>query len=177
MPCFLIAQVGHLKVGQPEVAVACCFSTHQGQVRRALLLYGRGRRTALDAVVGDLLMGHVSGFFARHVTAAAVRLIGVVLGNKGWGTMAGKAAASEVGDPLLGGGRGVRIVTGGTGKPVPALSLALALQERFPLAGRPSLRAQFSRVDKVSHIIGRFRPGTKAARERPGALTVVSPSR
>ena len=84
MPCFLIAKVGHLEISQPEVAVACVFRHPPGSGLRALRLRGRRRRTALDAMVGHLFVGHVSGFFAGHVTSATVWLIGVVLGDKDW---------------------------------------------------------------------------------------------
>ena len=84
--------------------------------------------------------------------------------------MACKAAAPEVGDPLFRGGGRVRIVTGGTGKTVAALSLALALQECFPLAGRPSLRTQFSRVDKVSYEIGKILAGHECSERAAGGV-------
>jgi hypothetical protein len=47
----------------------------------------------------------------------------------------------------------MRIVTGGTGKTVSAFSLALALQQRFPLAGRSAVGAQLSGVNEVSYVI------------------------
>jgi hypothetical protein len=90
------------------------------------------------------------------VTLATVWLIGVVPGDKGWCSMASEASASEITDTLFGRRRIVRIVAGGTGETVSALSLALALQQRFPLAGRSSIGAQFSGVDEVSYIIGKI---------------------
>jgi hypothetical protein len=66
--------------------------------------------------------------------------------------MAGKASASEITDPLFGRRRIMRVMTGGAGKPVSALSLALTLQQRFPLACRSAVRAQLSGVNKVSYI-------------------------
>jgi hypothetical protein len=103
MPCFLIAEFGHLEISQPEVTIACCSTAHQRQVRCALSLLGSGRRTALDAMVGHLFVGYVPGFFAGHVAAATVRLIGMVLGDEGWRSMAGETSASEISNPLFGG--------------------------------------------------------------------------
>jgi hypothetical protein len=111
---------------------------------------------ALDTVVGHLFVGHVSGFFPWHVTTATVRLIGVVFADEGCGSVAGKASASEIVDPLFGGRRVMRIVTGGTGKTVCAFSLALALQQRFPLAGCSAVGAQLSGVNEVSYVIGKI---------------------
>src|SRR5580704_14712478 len=170
MAGLLVAQVSHLKIGQPQVTVACCSTAHEGQVSGVLRLRGRGCWTALDAVVGHLFVGHVTRFFAGHVTAAAVRLIEVVLADKGWGPMAGKASASEICDPLFGRRRDVRIVTGNTGETVPALSLALAFQECFPLAGRSSIGAQFSSVDEVSYIVGKILTRHEGSERAPGGV-------
>jgi hypothetical protein len=104
MPCFLIAEVCHLKISQPEVTVACCSATHQGQVCCVLRLRGRRRWTALDAMIGHLFVGHVSCCLPGHVTAATGWLIGVVFGDEGWCSMAGEASASEISDPLFGRG-------------------------------------------------------------------------
>ena len=62
----------------------------------------------------------------------------------------------------------MRIVAGGTGKTVSALSLALALQERFPLAGRSSIGAQFSRVNEVSYIVGKILARHESSQRAPG---------
>jgi hypothetical protein len=128
MPCFLIAEVGHLKISQPEVTIACCSAAYQGQVCRALSLRWRGCWTALDAMVGHLFVGYVSGFFAGHVAAATVRLIGMVLGYERRRTMAGKTSTSEISDSLFSSRRIVRVVAGDAGKTVSALSFALTLQ-------------------------------------------------
>ena len=106
-----------------------------------LHLCGRRDRTALDAVVSHLFVGHVFCFFTGHVTAATVGLIRMVFGDEGRRSMAGEASASEISNPLFGRRRMVRIVTGGAGKTISALSLALTLQQRFPLAGRSAVRA------------------------------------
>ena len=129
-------------------------------------------------MVGHLFMGHVSCLFPGHVAPAAVGLIGVVLADEGRLSMAGEATASEVGYPLFGRRRIVRVMTSGAGKPVSALSLALALQQRFPLAGRSAVGAQLAGSEQSeSHSRRDPRPGTKADSERPAALTAVSPSR
>jgi hypothetical protein len=52
----------------------------------------------------------------------------MVPGDEGWSSMAGEASASEITDTLVGRGQIVRVVAGGTGKTISALSLALALQ-------------------------------------------------
>src|SRR3984893_6006229 len=70
--------------------------------------------------------------------------------------MAGEASASEISDPLFGGRRIVRVVAGDAGETVSALSLALALQQRFPLAGRSAVGAQLSGVNEVSYVIGKI---------------------
>jgi hypothetical protein len=53
-------------------------------------------------MIGHLFVSHVSGFFAGHVTAATVLLIGMVPGDEGWFPMAGEASASEISDALFG---------------------------------------------------------------------------
>src|SRR5580704_15919634 len=70
--------------------------------------------------------------------------------------MAGEASASEISDPLFGGRRIVRVVAGDAGETVSALSLALALQQRFPLAGRSAVGAQLSGVNEVSYVVGKI---------------------
>ena len=118
-------------------------------------------------MVGHLFMGHVSAFFARHVTAATVWLIGVVPGDEGWCSMAGEASASEIRDTLFGRRRIVRVVAGGTGKTISALSLALALQQRFPLAGRSAVGAQLSGVNEVSYVTGKILAGHESSERAP----------
>ena len=128
MPCFLIAEVGHLEIGQTEVTVACGPAAYQGQVCRVLILRGRRRWTALDAMVGHLFVGNISGFFAGHVAAATVRLIRMVRGDESRRTMAGETTASKISDPLSGSRRIVRVVASGAGETISTLSLALTLQ-------------------------------------------------
>jgi hypothetical protein len=68
--------------------------------------------------------------------------------------MATEASAAEVAYPLFSRRGAVRVVTSDAGKPVPALPLAFALQECFPLAGSSTVRTQLPGVNKVSYIIG-----------------------
>src|ERR1700722_14300453 len=105
---------------------------------------------ALNAMIRHLLMGHVSGLFPRHVAAATVEHLRVMLADEGRLSVTGEAPASEVAYPLLGGGRTVRIMTRRAGKPVSTLSLTLALQQSFPLAGCSAVRTQLAGVNKVS---------------------------
>src|ERR1700722_14689513 len=101
-------------------------------------------------MICHLLVGHISGLFPRHVAAATVGYLRVMLANKGRLSVAGEAPASEVPPPPLGRGRTVRVMTRGAGKPVSTLSLTLALQQRFPLAGCSAVRTQLAGVNKVS---------------------------
>jgi hypothetical protein len=91
---------GKLKVSEPQITVTGWTAAYQSQIRRGLA-HLRGW-AALDAMIGDLLMSHVAGFFPGHVAAAAVRLIRVVLADESRLSVAGKTSASKIGDPLFG---------------------------------------------------------------------------
>jgi hypothetical protein len=67
--------------------------------------------------------------------------------------MTSETTASEVAYPLFRWRRAVWVVTSGASKPVSTLSLAFALQKRFPLARRPAIRAQLAGKNKVGYII------------------------
>ncbi len=163
MPCFLIAEVGHLEISQAEVPVAWCSAAHESQVCCVLGLRGRWRWTALDTMVGHLFVSHVCGFFAGHVTADTVRLVGMVFGDEGRFSVTGEASVSKINASLFDRRRTVRVVAGGAGKTISALSLALTLQKRFPLAGRSAVRAQLSGVNEVSDIIGKILAGEESS--------------
>jgi hypothetical protein len=88
----------------------------------------------------------------------------MVFGNERRRSMADEASASEISDPLFGRRGMVRVVAGSAGKTISALSLALTLQQRFPLAGRSGVRAQLSGVNEVSYIIGKIFAGREVSK-------------
>src|SRR5271163_575272 len=99
---------GELKVSEPQITVTGWTAAYQSQFRGAFgYLFGW---TALDAMIGDLFVCHVAGFFPGHVAAAAVGLIRVVLADESRLSVAGQTSASKVGDPLFRWRRRVRIV-------------------------------------------------------------------
>ena len=107
-------------------------------------------------MIGNLLMGHVHGLFPGHVAPAAVWLIRMVLADKGRRSMASEASASEVTHSLFGRRLTVRVMASGAGKPVSTLSLARALQQRFPLTRRSALWPQLAGTNKVSYKFGQI---------------------
>src|ERR1700744_3539835 len=94
-----VAMLGELKISEPQVTVTCRTTTYQSQICGAFGdLFGR---TALDAMIGDLLVCHVAGLFPGHMAAAAVWLIRVVLADESGLSMAGKTSPSKPGDSLF----------------------------------------------------------------------------
>ena len=95
-----VSMFGELKISEPQITVTGRTTAHQSQICRAFgYLFGG---TALDAMIGDLLVCHVAGLFPGHMAAAAVWLIRMVLADESGLSVAGKTSASKVRDPLFG---------------------------------------------------------------------------
>src|ERR1700761_8298500 len=95
-------------------------------------------------MIGDLFVRDISSLDARHVAARAVRLVRMMFADEGLAAVAGQTAGAGIGDPFRGSRRSMGIMAGGAGKTVAALALALAFEKRFPLAGRPAVRANLT---------------------------------
>jgi len=91
---------GKLEVSEPQITVTGRTAAYQSQIRGGFgYLPGR---TALDAMIGDLLMCYVAGLFPGHMAAAAIWLIRVVFADESGLSVTGKASPSEVCHPLFG---------------------------------------------------------------------------
>ena len=153
LPRRLVATRCKLRVGQSKVAVIGrdapdCFQ-----------LSGCGRRQAnvanafLDPVVCHLFVRNVVGRRPGHMTCGAVLIFGMMLLGKCAGVVTLQAFLPIEGDLLVGRGRPVRIVTGGTRQAIARLPLAFAAQERFPLTGGAPARSVLAAVHEVQREI------------------------
>jgi hypothetical protein len=90
---------GELEVSEAQTTITGRTAYHS-QLRGAFgYLFGW---TALDAMIGDLLVCYVGRLLPGHVAAIAVQLIRVVLADESRLSVAGKTPASKVRDPLSG---------------------------------------------------------------------------